>query len=414
MDLKRVVVTGMGIVCPLGKTLDEYWQNLIKGKNGIGLITLFDTAEHLTKFAGEITDFDPTNYLDKKEARRMDRFTHFSLAAAKMAVDDANIDLSQENLEDFGVIVASGIGGMTTYERETKVLFDRGPKRISPFFIPMLIADISPGYISMAYGFKGVNYATTSACASSSHAIGEAFNYIRYGKAVAMVTGGSEAPINQMGLAGFNNSKSLSTRNDDPATASRPFDLNRDGFVMGEGGGILFLEELEHAKNRNARIYGEIVGAGFTGDAYHITAPIPTGDGATRAMNIAIKEAQITPDKVDYINAHGTSTPLNDKTETLAIKNSFGEHANNLAISSTKSMTGHMLGASGAAEAIATLLMIKNKMIHPTINYQTPDPDCDLNYVPNKPIDKEINYAISNSFGFGGHNVSLAFKNYTG
>jgi len=413
MDLKRVVVTGMGLVSPLGDTIDTYWNNLINGRNGVSNITLFDASNYKTKIAAEVKDFVPENYIEKKEARRMDRFTQFAMVAAIKAIEDSAIDLETTDRERFGVIASSGIGGMTTYEEECRTLIERGPKWVSPFFIPMLISDIAPGHISIRFGLKGVNYATVSACASSSHAIGEAFNHIRYGKANAVLAGGSEAPINRMGIAGFNALKAISVRNDEPEKASRPFELNRDGFVMGEGGGILLLEELEHARARKAKIYGELVGVGFTADAFHITQPVPGGEGAARAMKLAMQEAGIKPEQVEYINAHGTSTPYNDKTETEAIKSVFGEHAYKLDISSTKSMIGHLLGASGALEAIATLLCIKNSIIHPTTNYETPDPDCDLNYVPNKPKNKNVNYALSNSFGFGGHNVTLAFKKFT-
>ncbi len=413
MDLKRVVVTGMGLVSPLGDTIDTYWNNLINGRNGISNITLFDTSDYKTKIAAEIKDFNPENFIDKKEARRMDRFTQFAMVAAIKAIEDSAIDLEATDRERFGVIVSSGIGGMITYEEECRTMLERGPKWISPFFIPMLISDIAPGHISIRFGLKGVNYATISACASSSHAIGEAFNHIRYGKANAVLAGGSEAPINRMGIAGFNALKALSTRNDEPEKSSRPFELNRDGFVMGEGGGILLLEELEHARARKAKIYGEIVGIGFTADAFHITQPVPGGEGAARSMKLAMQDAGIKPEQVEYINAHGTSTPYNDKTETEAIKSVFGEYARKLDISSTKSMIGHLLGASGALEAIATLLCIKNSIIHPTTNYETPDPDCDLNYVPNKAKNRNVNYALSNSFGFGGHNVTLAFKKFT-
>jgi len=412
MDLKRVVVTGMGLVGPLGQTVEEYWKNLLNGKSGISPITLFDTADFKTKIAGEVKNFEVTDYLEKKAARRMDRFTHFSLVASIKAVKDSGIDIDSIDSDKCGVIVASGIGGMNTYEEQCRIMFERGPKGVSPFFIPMLISDIAPGYISMRFGFKGVNYATTSACASSSHAIGEAFNHIRYGKAIALITGGSEAPINRMGVAGFNAAKAISTRNEEPEKASRPFELDRDGFVMGEGGGILILEELEHAKARNAKIFAEIVGIGYTADAYHITQPVPGGEGAVRAMKAAMEDGGIKPEEVDYINAHGTSTPFNDKTETEAIKKTFGDYAYNLDISSTKSMIGHVLGASGVFEAIATILTLHNNEIHPTINYETPDPECDLNYVPNKSKKKNVNIALSNSFGFGGHNVCLAFKKY--
>jgi 3-oxoacyl-[acyl-carrier-protein] synthase II len=410
---KRVVVTGMGVVTPLGLSLNEYWNNLLAGANGISNITLFDTSEFVTKFAGEIKNIDIDNYIDKKEARRMDRFTHFAVIAAKFAVDDSGIDFAQEDCDQIGVIASSGIGGMEIFEKECRTLIEKGPRRVSPFLIPMLISDIAPGHISIMYGLKGFNYATTSACASSAHAIGDAYYHIRHGRQIAIFAGGSEAPITHMGLSGFNALKALSTRNDDPQRASRPFDLNRDGFVMGEGGAILLLEELEHAKARGAKIYAEIVGAGFTADAYHITAPVPDGQGASKAMQQAIKEAGITLRDVNYINAHGTSTPANDSMETMAIKNVFGDYAYQLPISSTKSMTGHLLGGSGAIEAVATILTVKNDKIHPTINYETPDPECDLDYVPNKARDLQVNYALSNSFGFGGHNVTLAFKKFS-
>ncbi len=412
MDLKRVVVTGMGLVSPLGDTLETYWNNLLNGRNGVSHITLFDTSDYKTKIAAEVKDFHPENYIDKKEVRRMDRFTQFALVAAIKAIEDSAINLEATDRETFGVIASSGIGGMITYEEECRTMIERGPKWVSPFFIPMLISDIAPGYISIRFGLKGVNYATTSACASSSHAIGEAYNHIRYGKANAMLAGGSEAPVNRMGIAGFNALKAISVRNDEPEKASRPFELNRDGFIMGEGGGILLLEELEHARARKAKIYGEIVGVGFTADAFHITQPVPGGEGAARAMKLAMQDAGIKPEQVEYINAHGTSTQFNDKTETEAIKSVFGEHAWKLDISSTKSMVGHLLGASGAVEAIATLLCINNDTIHPTTNYETPDPDCDLNYVPNVSKKRIVNYALSNSFGFGGHNVTLAFKKF--
>lgn len=410
MELRRVVVTGMGLVSSLGHNLDEFWKNLLAGKSGISIITLFDTTDYVTKFAGQVHDFDPVDFIDKKEVRRMDRFTHFSIVAADQAIMDSGLKLQDEDLTQFGAIVAAGVGGMFTYEEQTEEMITKGPRRVSPFFVPMFIADISPGYISMRHGLKGVNYATTSACASSSHAIGEAFHHIRYGKATCIVAGGSEAPITRMGIAGFNALKALSTRNEEPERASRPFDLERDGFVMAEGGAILVLEELEHAKARQARIYAEIVGVGFTADAYHITQPVPGGEGAARAMKQALQDAGLQPNQVDYINAHGTSTPYNDKTETDAIKSVFGDHAYELNVSSTKSMVGHLLGASGAIEAIATALTIKNDEIHPTANYDVPDPECDLDYVPNVPKKKSVNVALSNSFGFGGHNVCIAFK----
>lgn len=413
MDLNRVVVTGMGLVTPLGDNLESYWKNLIVGKSGIGYISLIDTTNHNTKIAGEIKDFQPQDYLDKKDVRRMDRFTQLAIVATEKAVVHSKIDFDQVDRNQVGVIVSSGIGGMSTYERECKNLFDKGPRRVSPFFIPMLILDITPGYISMRYDLRGVNYSTVSACASASHAIGDAFHHIRHGRAQVIITGGSEAPLTEMGVAGFNALKALSTRNDEPEKASRPFDLNRDGFIMGEGAGILVLENLQHAKARGATIYGEIVGTGFTADAYHITAPVPDGNGATRAMKLALQEANLSPEDVDYINAHGTSTQQNDKIETKAIKNVFGKRAYEIPISSTKSMIGHLLGASGAVEAITSFLSINKSEIHPTANYETQDPDCDLNYVPGKAMKKNVNVAISNSFGFGGHNVTLAFKKYS-
>ena len=413
MNLNRVVVTGMGLVTPLGDNLETYWKNLISGKSGIGLISLIDTTDHVTKIAGEIKDFEPLEFIDKKDTRRMDRFTQFAIVAAEKAILHSKINFDNVDRDQVGVIVSSGIGGMSTYERECKNLFDKGPRRVSPFFIPMLILDITPGYISMRHGLRGVNYSTVSACASSSHAIGDAFHHIRHGRAKVIITGGSEAPLTQMGVAGFNALKALSTRNDAPEKASRPFDLDRNGFIMGEGSGILVLEDLQHAKARGATIYGEIVGTGFTADAYHITAPVPDGNGATRAMKLALKEANLTIDEVDYINAHGTSTQQNDKIETMAIKNVFGKRAYDIPISSTKSMIGHLLGASGAVEAITSFLTINQREIHPTANYETPDPNCDLNYVPGKSMKKDVNAVISNSFGFGGHNVTLAFKKYS-
>ena len=410
--MRKVVVTGMGTISPLGINIKNYWDSLIKGENGIDHITLIDTSDQVVKFAGEAKNYDVNNWFEKKEARKIDRFAQFAIVAADIAIKDADIDIDKIEKERAGVITGSGIGGMGTFEREFYKLFSKGPKRVSPFFIPMMIPDISPGFISIKYGFKGPNYSTSSACASSSHAIGNAFRSIKYGESDIVITGGSEACVTRMSLAGFSNMKALSTRNDDIYTASRPFDKDRDGFVMGEGAGILILESEEHAKKRGAHIYAEITGIGFSGDAYHITSPGPGGYGAAISMKSAIKEAGIKPDQIDYINAHGTSTPPNDKNETLAIKTVFGDHAYKLAINSTKSMIGHLLGASGSLELIATILSINHNKIHPTINYTTPDPDCDLNYTPNKAIDKEIYNAISNSFGFGGHNATLAVRKY--
>ncbi|MDZ7261810.1 MAG: beta-ketoacyl-ACP synthase II [candidate division KSB1 bacterium] len=410
---RRVVVTGMGIISPIGLTINEFWHKLIEGANGVDYITHFDTEGFDTKFAAEVKGFNVTDFIDRKEARRMDTFTHYAVAASQLALEDSGLNLEKENLERIGVIVSSGIGGMDTFEREYRNLFEKGPQRISPFFIPMMIPDIAPGYISIRFGLKGPNYSTTSACASSSHAIGNAFRIIQRGDADIMVTGGSEATVTPMGVGGFNAMKALSTRNDDPWHASRPFDAERDGFVIGEGAGVLILEELGHALKRDARIYGEIAGVGYTADAYHITAPAPSGEGAARAMKLGIEDAGLTPRDVEYINAHGTSTPYNDKTETEAIKTVFGDYAYQLSISSTKSMIGHLLGASGAVELIATILTTQHDIIHPTINYFTPDPECDLNYTPNKAIRKEVRMALSNSFGFGGHNVCIAVKKFS-
>jgi 3-oxoacyl-[acyl-carrier-protein] synthase II len=412
MEGKRIVVTGLGVVSPIGITWEVFWKALLRGQNGVGDITLFDAADFDTRFAAEVKDFIVEEFVDRKEARRMDRFTHFALAAAQMAVEDSKLDFDKENLTRIGVISGSGIGGVQTFEREYRNLLEKGPKRISPFFIPMMIPDIASGHISIRYGLKGPNFSTLSACASSSHSLGEAFKTIQRGDADIMLAGGSEALITPMGIGGFNTMKALSTRNDDPQHASRPFDLERDGFVVGEGGAIIVLEELEHAQARGAPIYAEMVGYGATADAYHITAPVPGGDGAARAMKCALDDADLQPEDVDYVNAHGTSTPFNDKTETEAIKTLFGAHAYKLAISSTKSMIGHLLGASGAVEFVATVASIYNDQIHPTINQIVPDPECDLYYTPNKAIDKVVNVAISNSFGFGGHNVCLVLQKY--
>lgn len=409
---RKVFVTGIGLISPVGKTLNEYWQALISGKSGVDYIKSFDATDFDTKFAAEVKGLEVTDFLDRKEARRMDTFTQYAVIASQFAIDDSELNLEKENIDRIGVIIGSGIGGMDTFEREYRNYFDKGPRKISPFFIPMMIPDIAPGYISIRYGFKGPNYSTISACASSSHAIGNAFRAIQYGEADVMITGGSEATVTPMGIGGFNAMRALSTRNDDPQKASRPFDADRDGFVVGEGSGIFVLESEEHAVKRGAKIYGEIIGAGYSADAFHITAPPSDGDGAIRAMRRAIEDGHVTTDDIDYINAHGTSTPFNDKTETTAIKTVFGERAYQIPISSTKSMIGHLLGASGSLELIAVLLTLKYNKIHPTINYDRPDPECDLNYTPNKAIDKTVDIAISNSFGFGGHNVSLVVKKY--
>lgn len=410
---RRVVVTGMGVITPIGLTVEEYWNNLLAGKSGAGPITYFDASEYDTKFACEVKGFDPLKYMDRKLAQRCDPFTQYALAAADMAIKDSGLNLDKEDRERIGVIVGSGIGGMWTYHRQQETLWQsNGPHRISPFFIPMMIPDIAPGRISMRYGLKGPNYATTSACATSSHSIGDAFILIQRGDADVMITGGAEAAITPMGIGGFNAMKALSTRNDAPEKASRPFDKQRDGFVMGEGAGILVLEEYGHAVKRGARIYAEIAGIGFTADAHHITEPAPGGEGAVRSMRMAIRDAGLQPGDIQYINTHGTSTPVGDKSETAAIKTVFGEHAYKMAINSTKSMVGHLLGAAGAVEAIATILSVQQNKVHPTINQEEPDPECDLNYIPNTAQDWEINAAISNTFGFGGHNASLLVKKF--
>ena len=409
---RRVVITGMGAVTPIGLTLTELWESIKNGKNGISYITHFDTSAFATKIAGELKGFDPLDYMEKKMSRRMCLFSHYAIAAAKLAIDDSELNFDLEDKTKIGVIAGSGIGGMITFEREHSKLIQSGPSRVSPFFIPMMISDIAPGYISIIYGLKGPNYATTSACASSAHAIGNAVRIIQYGEADVMIAGGSEAAITPLGIAGFNNMKALSSRNDETEKASRPFDAQRDGFVMGEGGGIFVLEELEHAKNRGAKIYAELTGLAYTADAYHITAPDAKGLGAINVMKSAIKDAGLKPSDIDYINAHGTSTLFNDKIESMAIEQTFGSYTSQVAISSTKSMIGHLLGASGAVESIICVFAIQNNIVPPTINYESYDPDCRLNYTPNKAIKKEVNIAITNSFGFGGHNACLVIESY--
>ncbi len=415
-NFPKVVVTGIGAVTPIGNTADEYWQGMMESKSGAAPLTAFDASDFKTKFACEVKGYDPLLHMNRKEIQRMDRFTQFAISAATMAIEDAGIDFEKTDQDRVGCIFGSGIGGMLTYHEQQQTLYDRGgkPDRISPFFIPMLISDIAAGHIAIRWGLKGPNYATVSACATSSHAIADGLMLIQRGDADVMLVGGSEAVLCPMGVGGFNSMKALSTRNDSPETASRPFDKDRDGFVMGEGGGLIILETEEHAKARGAKIYAEFGGIGLTDDANHITAPAPGGEGAVRSMRAAIEDAGLIPSDIDYLNAHGTSTPPNDRNETAAMKTVFGDHAINgdLAISSTKSMTGHLLGASGAIEAIAAILAMKNNMVPPTINYTTPDPDCDLNYTPNKPVEKEINAVISNTFGFGGHNATLCFKAY--
>ena len=412
---RRVVVTGMGVITPLGLTVQDYWQSLLAGKSAAGPITLFDASQYETKFACEVKGFNPLNYMDRKLAQRADLFTLYGLAACRDAMKDSALDLEKEDRERIGVIFGSGIGGMWTYHKQFEnYIQGKGPRLISPFFIPMLIPDIAAGRISMIYGLKGPNYATVSACATSSHAIGDAWMHIMLGSADVMVTGGGEASICPMGVGGFNASRALSTRNDAPQKASRPFDKDRDGFVMGEGGGILVLEELGHAVKRGAKIYAELAGIGFTGDAHHITEPAPGGEGAVRAMKVAIKSAGLKPEDVDHVNTHGTSTPVGDPSETAAIKTVFGDHAKKLAINSTKSMIGHLLGAAGVVESVATIMEIQEQKVHPTINLDNPDPACDLNYIPHTPQGWKIDVAITNTFGFGGHNATLLFKRYQG
>jgi len=414
MRNRRVVVTGLGAVTPIGNTVPEFWQALINGKNGVGPITRSDVTQHDTKFAAEVKGFDITRFVDAKEARRMDLFTHFGMAAGAEAIRDAGIDPEKEDGTRIGVIVGSGIGGMVVYDTEHRKLIEKGPKRVSPFFVPMLISDIISGHLSIRYGFKGPNYSTVSACASGANGIAAAMMHIERGDADVMLAGGTEGVLTPMAFAGFNNMKALSERNDDPLHASRPFDRERDGFVMGEGAGIVVLEELSRARKRGANILAELSGIGLTGDAFHITAPHETGEGATAGMRTAIQNAGLNPEDIDYINAHGTSTPFNDKTESLAVRNVFGEHARKLWISSNKSMIGHLLGASGAVECVATIMTIRNGVVPPTINYQIFDPECDLDCVPNTARERKVNAAISNSFGFGGHNVCLCLTAFNG
>ena len=406
---RRVVITGTGILSPIGNSTHEFLNGLKIGANGIGPITSFDTSAYNVHIAGELKiNFE--DYFEKRELNRMDRFTAMALAASTEAVKESGLDDDRLNKNLIGVIIGSGIGGINTFENQHKRLLNN-PKRVSPFFIPSMISDIASGQVSIKYGFKGPNYCVVSACATANHAIGDSLRMIKYGDADVIITGGSDASITPMAVAGFANMKAL-TKNDDPDTASRPFDANRDGFVMGEGAGIIVLEELEHAQKRDAEILGEFVGYGATADAYHLTSPSPNGDGAIRAMNCAIADAGCHPSEIDYINAHGTSTPFNDKIETQAIKTVFGKHAKNLSVSSTKSMTGHLLGAAGGIEAIACILSIRNNFLPPTIHYKTPDSECDLNYVPNSSIEKEVQFSMSNTFGFGGHNAALIFKSY--
>ncbi|MFN2433547.1 MAG: beta-ketoacyl-ACP synthase II [Gemmatimonadota bacterium] len=406
----HVVITGLGLVTAVGKDVEEAWASLLAGRSGAGCITRFDAAPFGTRIAAEVKDFDPAEHMEKKEARRMDLYSQYALAASRMAIEDAGLDLEREDRERIGVVIGSGIGGIETHEEQNRKYLEGGPDRISPFYVPMMIVDIAAGLVAIRYGLKGPNYCTVSACATSAHAIGDAFRIIKHGDADVMIAGGSEAAVTPMSVGGFSAMKALSTNNADPQGASRPFDAERDGFVIGEGAGIVVLESLEHARARGARIYAEMAGLGMTADAYHITAPAPGGEGAVRAMRMALKEAELAPEDVQYINAHGTSTPYNDRNESEAIKTLFGEHAYRLMVGSTKSMTGHTLGGAGGVECVITAKVIAEGRVPPTINYEHPDPECDLDYVPNQARTATVDAALSNSFGFGGHNACLALK----
>ena len=411
-EKKRVVITGMGAITPIGNTLEAYWQGLLAAKNGIGPITLFDASKHKCRIAGEVKGFDPLEYMDAKDAKRTDRFAQFAIAASKQALANANLTITDLNAEQVGVMIGTGVGGLKVMEEQQSVYINKGPNRCSPFMVPMMIANMAAGLTAIHTGAKGPNSCPVTACAAGSNAIGDAFRIVQNGYAQAMICGGTEAAITPLSFAGFASARALSTRNDDPEHASRPFDKDRDGFVMGEGVGILILEELEHALSRGAHIYAEMVGYGLTCDAYHMTAPVPGGVGAARSMELALKDAGVSPSEVSYINAHGTSTPANDPTETAAIKTALGDHAKNIAVSSTKSMTGHLLGGSGGIEGVAACMAVAHDQVPPTINLQTPDDECDLDYVPHQSRAQTVDVAMSNSFGFGGHNVTLVFRKY--
>jgi 3-oxoacyl-[acyl-carrier-protein] synthase II len=411
---RRVVITGIGLVSALGLGTRETWVALLAGQSGVTRVTRFDITGYAAQIAAEITGFDPLNWIEKKDIKKMDLFIQYAIAAAQFAMDDSRLVITPENGPEVGAFIGSGIGGFITIEREHEALLKGGPRKVSPFFIPSAIINLASGQVSIRFGAKGPNLATCTACSASAHAVGESYEIIKRGDATAMIAGGSEAAITPMSLGGFAQLRALSTRNDEPGRASRPFDKDRDGFIIGEGAGVVILEELEHAKQRGAPIYAEIVGYGSTSDAYHMTAPSEDGDGARRVMAMAVRKAGISPDQVDYINAHGTSTPYNDKLETLAIKNCFGEHARRLAISSTKSMTGHLLGGAGGLEAGISALAVYHQEVPPTINLDNPDPECDLDYVPHKSRKMAVRYALSNSFGFGGTNAALLFKKYEG
>jgi 3-oxoacyl-[acyl-carrier-protein] synthase II len=414
MDRRRVVITGIGTITSIGVSLEEFWQSCLAGKSGIATISFFDPEKFASKIAGELKDFNPENYMERVDARKMDRFTQIAVACSDMAFKDAAIDPEKEDTTRIGVLVGAGIGGIGTFEEQHSKLIDRGPSRVSPFFVPMMILDMAPGLVSIRLGLKGPNYSVVSACASGAHAIGDALRIIQHGEADVMVVGGAEAAVTPMTVAGFSSMKALSTRNDEPSRASRPFDKDRDGFVLGEGGAMFVLEALEHAVGRNARIYAELVGYGATADAHHMTAPAPDGEGAVRSMSIALADAGLTPGDISYINAHGTSTPHNDRLETIAIKTVFGDEAYNTPVVSTKSMVGHLLGAAGAVELVTCVLSLRDGKIHPTVNHEVPDPDCDLDYVPGQAREATVNAVLSNSFGFGGHNATLIVKAYEG
>lgn len=412
MTGRRVVITGIGAFTPVGKTAPDFWNGLISGKSGVRTIEHFDTDDLPTKFAGQIENYDSNDYFDRKEARRLDPVTQYAMISSDEAIEDSDIDLEKINKDRVAVIIGTGIGGMQTFYEQSVTLHESGARRVNPFFIPMLIPDMPAGQVSIKYGFRGPNFCAVSACATGSHNIGLAFDSIRYGQSDMALCGGTESPVWRIGVAGFSSMRALSRRNEEPEKASRPFDKDRDGFVLGEGSAMFFLESLESALERDARIYGEIVGYGFSADAHHITAPDPDGNGVLLALNNALDMAEINPEEVDHINMHGTSTPLGDIAETNSIKKVFGDHAYDINLNSTKSMTGHMLGAAGAAESIATLLAIYHSMVPPTINQENPDPECDLNYTPNEPVERDINYALNNAFGFGGHNTTLVFKKF--
>ncbi len=412
MTGRRVVITGVGALTPIGNSASEFWNGLLSGKSGVRPITHFDTSDLPTKFAGQLENYEATNFFDRKEARRMDPVTQYALITADEAIADSKIDLDNVDKDRIGVMVGTGIGGMTTYYEQSVSLHEHGARGVNPFFIPMLIPDMPAGQISIKYGFRGANFCAVSACATGSHNIGLAFDSIRFGMSDMVLCGGTEAPVWRIGIAGFSSMKALSKRNEEPEKASRPFDKDRDGFVLGEGASMFFLESLDSALERGARIYGEIVGYGFSADAHHITAPDPDGNGVRLALNGALDMAGIKPEDIEHINMHGTSTPLGDIAETNSIKKVFGDHAYKINLNSTKSMTGHMLGAAGAAESLATLLAIYHSVIPPTINQENPDPECDLNYTPNKAVERDITYAMNNAFGFGGHNTTLVFKKY--